>query len=59
MFFSTDISQVDDTDVLTNYPYRDDALLIHKAIKKYVTEIVTFYYRKHSFFSHSYLAIDK
>ena len=33
-----------DTDALPYYPYRDDALLVHKAIKNYVKEIVNAYY---------------
>lgn len=43
---ASDIFQVDDTEALVNYPYRDDAILIHKAIHNYVKEIVNFYYRK-------------
>ena len=36
--------QVLDPKVLPNYPYRDDALLMHDAIKTYVTTIVKHYY---------------
>ena len=35
---------VADTEALPYYPYRDDALLVHKAIKSYVKEIVNAHY---------------
>jgi len=35
---------VDDTTALVNYPYRDDAVLIYKAINTYVKDIVMLYY---------------
>eukprot|EP00794_Sanderia_malayensis_P003702 gene3702-4222_t len=35
---------VDDTDALPDYPYRDDAVLIHQAINNYVKDIVNYYY---------------
>jgi hypothetical protein len=38
--------QVDDTDALPFYPYRDDALLTWKALWKYVEDIVALYYGK-------------
>ncbi|XP_076360034.1 allene oxide synthase-lipoxygenase protein-like isoform X1 [Tachypleus tridentatus] len=36
--------EVDDPNVLPNYPYRDDAVAIYKAINNYVTNVVQFYY---------------
>ena len=36
--------QVDDPKVLPHYPYRDDSLLLHQAVKKYVTEVLTLFY---------------
>ena len=32
--------------VLPNYAYRDDAILIHKAVENYVAKIVRHYYGK-------------
>ena len=40
--------QVDDKDALPDYPYRDDAILLHNAIHNYVKEIVNLYYRKYN-----------
>ena len=37
---------VDDPDVLPNYPYRDDAVLVRKAIYDYVKRIVDAHYSK-------------
>jgi arachidonate 15-lipoxygenase len=36
---------VNDPDLLPNYPYRDDALLIHKAIRRFVRDYVDLYYQ--------------
>ena len=41
-------SQVDDAETLPDYPYRDDAVLVHKAIHNYVRDIINFYYRKYN-----------
>ena len=55
MFFTH--SKVDDTTALVNYPYRDDAVLIYKAINTYVKDIVMLYYRKSVFLDSSILSI--
>ena len=39
--------QVDDTEALPNYPYRDDALLLHEAIVGYVREVLEKHYGKY------------
>ncbi|XP_077996827.1 allene oxide synthase-lipoxygenase protein-like [Glandiceps talaboti] len=36
--------EVDDPEVLPNYPFRDDAILLYDAIKNYVTEVITGHY---------------
>ena len=36
--------QVDDPKVLPHYPYRDDSLLLHQAVKKYVSQVLAFFY---------------
>lgn len=38
------IREMDDPNVFPNYPYRDDALAIWEAIKRYVTKIVNHFY---------------
>jgi len=35
---------VDDTEALPNYPYRDDALLLHKAILDYARDVIETHY---------------
>eukprot|EP00112_Aurelia_sp_Birch-Aquarium-sp1_P026556 Seg949.7 transcript_id=Seg949.7/GoldUCD/mRNA.D3Y31 product="Arachidonate 5-lipoxygenase" protein_id=Seg949.7/GoldUCD/D3Y31 len=35
---------VDDAETLPDYPYRDDAVLVHKAIHNYVKDVINFYY---------------
>ena len=45
------VFKVDDPEILPHYPYRDDAMLIHKAICDYVRDVVTNIYSKIFFFS--------
>ena len=35
-----------DKDVLPEFPYRDDGLLVYEAIKTYVSKIIKYYYGK-------------
>jgi hypothetical protein len=35
---------VDDMEILPNYPYRDDAIAIYKAIEAYVKSMVQYFY---------------
>lgn len=46
-YFSVVDLQVDDTEALPNYPYRDDALLIFEVIHDYVREVLEAFYGKH------------
>ena len=43
-YWSLVARQVLDARVLPNYCYRDDGMLLYKAIDAYVTKIVRFYY---------------
>lgn len=41
---SLSVFKVDDKEAFPNYPYRDDALLIHEAIYTYVREVLEAFY---------------
>lgn len=40
--------QLLDTDILPDYPYRDDGVPLYEAIKRYVSKVVNNHYRKHN-----------
>ena len=44
LIFSFVILEMEDTEALPNYPYRDDALLIFEVIHDYVREVLEAFY---------------